>query len=53
LTAAIQKQLEVAQDNRFEVLTRVSGTRVNWAFVVRNGARAALDARRSGAGGEL
>ena len=44
LTAAIQKQLEVAQDNRFEVLTRANGTKVNWAFVVRNGARPAFDA---------
>ncbi|MBC7978100.1 MAG: hypothetical protein H7138_24215 [Myxococcales bacterium] len=44
LTEAMQKHLAAVQDNRFEVITRATGTKVSWAFVVRNAPRAMHDA---------
>ncbi len=44
LTEAMEKHLAAVQDNRFEVVSRPNGTKVNWAFIVRNAPRAAHDA---------
>ncbi len=44
LTEAMQRHLAAVQDNRFEVITRATGTKVSWAFVVRNAPRAMHDA---------
>lgn len=44
LGEAIQRQLDASHDIRLEVVTRASGTKVNWAFVARNAPRAQHDA---------
>jgi hypothetical protein len=44
LSEAIQRQLDASHDNRLEIITRTTGTKVNWAFVVRNAPRTQHDA---------
>jgi hypothetical protein len=44
LTEAVQRQLDATQSTQFEVLTRPSGGKIGWAFVVRNAARPTFDA---------
>lgn len=43
LAEAMQQQMVASGDRRFEVLSRANGSRINWAFVVRNAPRAAHD----------
>lgn len=43
LTEAVQRQLDVAHTMLFEVLTRATGAKISWAFVLRNAARPAFD----------
>jgi len=44
LAEAVQKQMAAGGDDRFEVLSRPNGSKVNWAFAVRNAPRAAHEA---------
>jgi hypothetical protein len=44
LSEAVQKELVSSDENRLEVLTRPSGGKTGWAFVVRNAPRAMHDA---------
>jgi len=39
LSEVVQRELDATHTVLFEVLTRASGTKVSWAFVVRNAAR--------------
>jgi hypothetical protein len=48
LSEALQKQMEATGEVRFEVLTRPNGSKINWAFVVRNAPRTAHDVFTSG-----
>ncbi len=45
LTEAVNHQLILAQQtDRFEIVTRANGSKINWAFIVRNAPRAPHDA---------
>ena len=43
LSEAVQRQLDATFNAQFEVLTRPTGGKVGWAFVVRNASRASFD----------
>jgi hypothetical protein len=43
LSEAMQKELDAKRDGRFEVLSRVNGVKMNWAFVVKNAPREVYD----------
>jgi len=44
LSEAVQRQLDATQSTQFEILTRATGGKIGWAFVVRNSARSTFDA---------